>query len=223
MLYESNYLMHYRTKGSRNGERRYQNEDGSLTPEGREHYGVGEPRKAGGIGGLHDKHGNPVKVTDNIKAGYKNAPVVAKAAFKMLFNKKGKPAAAGGIAQKKDNSSTENDVKAEKPKKMSKQQKMRKAAKVMSTALKVTAAAAIIGIGIKNKDKIKEAAFLIKDAASDIHSARKMSKNYYKANLMNAKANRVMSDPTDRNRYKKAAKYLRKGTEYRNRANKIRF
>lgn len=41
-----NYLMHYRTKGSKNGMRRWQNPDGSLTPEGRIHYGVGDPRKA---------------------------------------------------------------------------------------------------------------------------------------------------------------------------------
>lgn len=48
MLYESNYLMHYRTKGSVNGRRRYQNEDGSLMPEGREHYGIGDPRQPAG-------------------------------------------------------------------------------------------------------------------------------------------------------------------------------
>ena len=41
------YLMHYRTKGSKNGVRLYQNEDGSLTPLGREHYGIGEGRKSG--------------------------------------------------------------------------------------------------------------------------------------------------------------------------------
>ena len=40
-----NYLRHFRTKGSKNGIRRWQNEDGSLTPEGRIHYGVGEGRK----------------------------------------------------------------------------------------------------------------------------------------------------------------------------------
>ena len=34
------FLAHYRTKGSRNGVRRYQNEDGSLTPEGYRHYGI---------------------------------------------------------------------------------------------------------------------------------------------------------------------------------------
>ena len=49
MMYESNYLMHYRTKGSKNGVRRFQNEDGSLTAEGREHYGVGDPRQASGL------------------------------------------------------------------------------------------------------------------------------------------------------------------------------
>lgn len=39
------YLMHYRTKGSKNGVRLYQNPDGTLTPLGREHYGVGENRR----------------------------------------------------------------------------------------------------------------------------------------------------------------------------------
>lgn len=36
----SEYLEHYRTVGSKNGVRRYQNEDGSLTPEGYKHYGI---------------------------------------------------------------------------------------------------------------------------------------------------------------------------------------
>lgn len=36
------YLMHYRTPGSKNGVRKYQNEDGSLTPLGRIHYGIGQ-------------------------------------------------------------------------------------------------------------------------------------------------------------------------------------
>ena len=34
-------LMHFRTRGSKNGVRRYQNKDGSLTPLGRIHYGIG--------------------------------------------------------------------------------------------------------------------------------------------------------------------------------------
>lgn len=40
------YLAHHGVKGQKRGERRYQNEDGSLTPEGREHYGVGQGRDA---------------------------------------------------------------------------------------------------------------------------------------------------------------------------------
>lgn len=41
---EGEFILHYRTKGSKNGQRLYQNKDGSLTPLGREHYGVGKPR-----------------------------------------------------------------------------------------------------------------------------------------------------------------------------------
>lgn len=50
MRYESkwDYLEHYGVKGQQRGKRRYQNEDGSLTAEGRDHYGVGDPRKVGG-------------------------------------------------------------------------------------------------------------------------------------------------------------------------------
>lgn len=36
------YLEHYGVKGQKHGIRRYQNEDGSLTPEGREHYGYNQ-------------------------------------------------------------------------------------------------------------------------------------------------------------------------------------
>lgn len=40
----SDYLKHYQVKGAKHHVRRYQNYDGSLTPLGREHYGVGEAR-----------------------------------------------------------------------------------------------------------------------------------------------------------------------------------
>ena len=39
-------LVHYRTPGSKNGQRLYQNKDGSLTPLGRIHYGVGKAKRA---------------------------------------------------------------------------------------------------------------------------------------------------------------------------------
>jgi len=41
-------LKHYRTPGSKNGVRKYQNPDGSLTPLGRIHYGVGQAREGYG-------------------------------------------------------------------------------------------------------------------------------------------------------------------------------
>lgn len=40
------YLMHHGVLGQKWGVRRWQNEDGSLTPEGRVHYGIGEDRIA---------------------------------------------------------------------------------------------------------------------------------------------------------------------------------
>lgn len=42
-----NYLVHHGVLGQKKGNRRYQYEDGSLTPEGRRHYGVGPERKKG--------------------------------------------------------------------------------------------------------------------------------------------------------------------------------
>lgn len=45
--YESNYLAHFGIMGMKWGVRRYQNEDGSLTPAGRERYGAGGERKEG--------------------------------------------------------------------------------------------------------------------------------------------------------------------------------
>lgn len=39
-----NYLMHYQILGAKHGIRRFQNPDGSLTPAGRERYGIGPPR-----------------------------------------------------------------------------------------------------------------------------------------------------------------------------------
>ncbi len=40
----SDFLAHYGVKGQKHGVRRFQNEDGSLTAEGRAHYGVGDRR-----------------------------------------------------------------------------------------------------------------------------------------------------------------------------------
>lgn len=44
-VYEDSILVHYGIKGQKHGIRRWQNEDGSLTPEGYIHYGVGQGNK----------------------------------------------------------------------------------------------------------------------------------------------------------------------------------
>lgn len=44
-MHDYEYLAHYGTKGMEWGKRLFQNKDGSLTPLGRVHYGVGEARK----------------------------------------------------------------------------------------------------------------------------------------------------------------------------------
>ena len=47
-----NSLSHYGVKGQKWGFRRFRNEDGSLTAEGRDHYGIGDPRKPGVTGSV---------------------------------------------------------------------------------------------------------------------------------------------------------------------------
>ena len=58
MIYttESNYLMHYGVKGMQWGIRNYQNADGTLTAEGRAHYGMNSTR-VGGHNVLYNKTG----------------------------------------------------------------------------------------------------------------------------------------------------------------------
>lgn len=46
----ANYLVHYGIEGQKWGERRYQYEDGSYTPEGKRRYGIGDGRKYTKVG-----------------------------------------------------------------------------------------------------------------------------------------------------------------------------
>jgi len=48
-------LSHHGVKGQKHGVRQYQNEDGTLTPLGREHYGYGDSESGGGGGGSSDQ------------------------------------------------------------------------------------------------------------------------------------------------------------------------
>ena len=86
-----NELMHFRTKGSKNGVRRYQNEDGSWTPLGlrerREREGWGETRKerkaAKAVAKAEKKAARAEK-----RAAKLNAKSEAKAALKTKLKKK---------------------------------------------------------------------------------------------------------------------------------------
>lgn len=64
MLYETNYLEHHGIKGQKWGSRRFQNEDGTLTAEGRDRYGVGESNAQSQFH-LRDKKRNPASPMNN--------------------------------------------------------------------------------------------------------------------------------------------------------------
>lgn len=56
-------LYHYGIKGQKHGVRKYQNEDGSLTPEGKIHYGVGDKKGKFTIKGTEKAKSNIKKQT----------------------------------------------------------------------------------------------------------------------------------------------------------------
>lgn len=68
---DSDYLKHFGIQGMKWGQRRYQYEDGSLTPEGREHYGIGE-RTARAIADIRMAHATKRKLKKRNKS-LKNA------------------------------------------------------------------------------------------------------------------------------------------------------
>ena len=51
----SNYIIHYGIKGQKHGIRRFQNEDGSLTPAGKERYAKMIDKSADATGALYDE------------------------------------------------------------------------------------------------------------------------------------------------------------------------
>lgn len=62
--YDSRYLEHYGVKGQKHGVRQWQNDDGSLTAAGREHYGYGDPRHPG----AHQPVSNRQKISSSAAA-----------------------------------------------------------------------------------------------------------------------------------------------------------
>ena len=89
--YNTNYLCHYGSKGMKWGQRRWQNEDGSLTPAGRVHYGYGQK--------MNDKDSNDSSVTRKVKKDYNNLSdeefrskyQVSKDIYRKRVNKYGDP------------------------------------------------------------------------------------------------------------------------------------
>lgn len=80
---EYKYIMHHGTKGQHWGVRRYQNPDGSLTPEGREHYRKAKSdamnKYAGKGAGIGAKIGGGVGLASGIIGGLGAASIFATA------------------------------------------------------------------------------------------------------------------------------------------------
>ena len=92
------YLAHYQVKGAKHGVRRYQDYDGHLTPLGREHYGVGEPREKKSINSIkmNGKNVN-VKLDGNAIAGAKNSVTNLRAKLNQMAEQRKANAAAKAI------------------------------------------------------------------------------------------------------------------------------
>lgn len=88
--YSDEHLEHHGIKGQKHGERRWQNLDGSLTPEGRIHYGVGAPRKS----------------SEKAKSSSSSASATKK--FLDRFKKKDEPVKKKVVASSKVKTTTEN-------------------------------------------------------------------------------------------------------------------
>jgi len=73
------YLAHHGVKGQKHGRRQYQNPDGSLTPLGRIHYGVGKAREAA------DKNLAPTVKQGKDKPNISPAEMTAKKANDVAF------------------------------------------------------------------------------------------------------------------------------------------
>jgi len=68
-LPDGDYLEHYQIKGAKHGIRRFQNFDGSLTPAGRERYGVGPARDSVKTEGTVDKSKSGSSKSKSKKSG----------------------------------------------------------------------------------------------------------------------------------------------------------
>ena len=154
-MYDKNgtYLMHYGVLGQKWGTRRYQNPDGSLTPEGREHYGLGvtngEVQKYSGKHAKFDYRKEAKKLRRNLKRQ-----------VNINYNRNDKEIFRGNISIK-EGRHTEADIynEAKAGQKAINEyltakygEKTVKAAKRDATIGKIAVGTALVGIGLYTKE-----------------------------------------------------------------------
>lgn len=129
-------LRHHGIKGMKWGVRRYQNSDGSLTPAGREHYGVGPPRPPSNasskpvrrIGGLNEQGTNEddeKAARDAERAAQKEAKQAQRQAAKELREEK-REIAKDREQALRDLTTLEDDDLDKRIKRLEKENKLRK-------------------------------------------------------------------------------------------------
>ena len=96
----SAYLIHSGSKGMRWGVRRWQNKDGSLTPAGRERYGVGSARGEGSSGGSDASSSRKKKIKTALKvaAGVAIAAGAAYGGYRLSKNPAVRAALSRGVS-----------------------------------------------------------------------------------------------------------------------------
>lgn len=211
-IYYGDTLYHHGIKGQKWGIRRFQNEDGSLTPAGREHYGYGSAkgtayRIASKVYGLNEKAYN--------KLGNKTLASMNKAAKTEMLNK----------AAKADKKAAEKRAEREEYKKTdeykARQEKNKKAA-IVGVAVAATALAAYGAYKI-NDNKIKASAEKGKSFAAQAAFQATLSTRYHEVyQKMSEKGDkaynraRIKTDASYReavNLHKKATNYLRRSSD----------
>lgn len=177
----SNELYHHGVKGQVHGVRKYQNEDGSLTPLGRIHYGIGQGKekakavlnsaanKAKSIGSSAASKGK-IMVSYAKNAAVKSAPKLKSAAKTGL--KVGAAAGAGaaaiaggalaGAAIKKHNRKTERKERRAERREIRREknhEKFKKRVRKAAVKTAIGAALAITGIGAYGGAKLSDARY----------------------------------------------------------------
>jgi len=169
---EDDYLMHHGVKGQKWGLRQYQNEDGSLTDLGREHYGYGEARSKmlsakADYKAAQKAYGKAYNKATGVGQYIRNLTKKGRAEndkrYTDLYNT-AQNAEKARKAYKEAKKEYKSDVKAAK-------KEFKEADKELNKALNTAAKAPLIGFTQKQRDKIKAANKYVLDAAEKYNAA----------------------------------------------------